>query len=140
MSRLDRLVRNVGPYMDDAEALLASVVGRRADGRGHVALVATDRRLLLVTEGFTRVMVDELPYGELTSFDRVDEHGTATVEVVATEARWRLERIELDAEAGVALELIERRCRAARTAPAGATAAAPAIVPPRVRILPSSVG
>lgn len=110
MSRLDRLVRSVGPRMDDAEVLIASVLGHRADGRGHVALVATDRRLLLVTEGFTRTMLDELGYAGITSFRRTDGPEGSTVDVTATDARWRVERIPDGAEERVALALIERRC------------------------------
>jgi hypothetical protein len=128
MSRLDRLVRSAGARMDDDEVLVASVLGRRSDGRGHAALVATDRRLLLVTEGFTRTMIDELEYGEVTAFDRLDDGVSTTVDVVATEARWRLERIELDAGARVALDLIARRCR-----PASPTVEPPARSP-RVRL------
>ncbi|MBW3659589.1 MAG: PH domain-containing protein [Actinobacteria bacterium] len=110
MSRLDRLVRSVGPRMDEAEVLIASVLGHRPDGRGHLALVATDRRLLLVTEGFARTMVDELSYAGITSFSLTDDPSGTVVEVVAREARWRLERIEASPEARVALALIERRC------------------------------
>lgn len=131
MSRLDRLVRCVGPRMDEAEVLIASVLGHRADGRGHVALVATDRRLLLVTEGFTRTMVDEIPFTEVTGFDRQDDGDATTVEVTALDARWRVERIVADAAGRVATGLIERRCRQA-------TEPRPAPMPPlprRVRVL-----
>lgn len=131
MSRHDRLVRSVGPRMDEAEVLIASVLGHRVDGRGYVALVATDRRLLLVTEGFTRTMVDELAYSTITSFDRSDAPAGTTIEVVATDARWRVERITASPEVGVALALIERRC----LRPDGAVVPPRPHVPPRVRLL-----
>lgn len=122
--------------MDDAEVLIASVLGHRADGRGHVALVATDRRILLVTEGFTRTMIDELLWAEITGFVRADDGGAATVEVVATDARWRVERIECDPAGLVALGLIERRCLQA-VAPPRPTMPP---LPQRVRLLQPEAG
>lgn len=132
MSRLDRLVRTVGPRMDDAEVLIASVLGHRGDGRGHVALVATDRRVLLVTEGFARTMIDEMPYEEITDFRRSGEGGSTTVEVVGTEARWRIDRIAHEPADVVAVGLIERRCQ--RGTGTAAASAPPVRIPP-VRIL-----
>ncbi|MBW3619483.1 MAG: hypothetical protein KY461_04510 [Actinobacteria bacterium] len=136
MSRLDRLVRTIGPRMDEAEVLIASVLGHRGDGRGHVALVATDRRLLLVTEGFTRTMIDELFYTDVTGFTRTADGAGTTVEVIATEARWRVERIESDAAGHVALGLIERRCQ--RATEPQRTPMPP--LPRRVRVLQPDVG
>lgn len=136
MSRLDRLVRHVGPRMDDAEVLVASVLGHRTDGRGHAALVATDRRLLLVTEGFTRTMLDELSYADITGCHRTDDADTSTLEVEASDARWRVDRIAHDPSSLVALGLIQRRCDAA----AGPQRPPMTPLPRRVRVLQPDAG
>lgn len=136
MSRLDRLVRTVGPHLADAENLLTSVLGRRADGRGHAALVATDQRLLLLTEGFTRTMIEDLAYGDITAFTLTDEGSDVVVEVVATEARWRLEHVDRAPATTVALALMAERCRRTAAA-AGPTARSVQGPPARVKVLPA---
>ncbi len=138
MSRLDRLVRTAGAHMDDDENLLGSVLGRLAASRAHVALVATDRQLLVVRDHLSRDTVERHPYGDVTAFEREDAPGALAVEVVTTAGRVRIERIADTAEARVALRLMARRVEAndattLRTA--GGPAGAPPATPARVRIV-----
>lgn len=138
MSRLDRLVRAVGPVVDDDEGLIGSVLGRETEGRAHLALVLTDRRLVVVRERFTHPSVETHLYGEVTSFHRQDAPGAIAVDIVTSNGRVRLDRISDEPAARVVLQLLERRIEAGGVRDAQATAATepgPTPVRPMVRIV-----
>lgn len=137
MSRLDRLVRATAAHVQDDEGLLASVVGRMAEPRGYVALVATDRRLLVVTSRLGRPTVESLAYADISVFDRQDGP-PISVELVALAGRFHIEHIADDAISRVALRLIANRIdRAVHPVSPAATAVAPAVVPLRRPTVPS---
>jgi hypothetical protein len=135
MSRLDRLVRAAAAALDDFEGLLGSALGHDGEHRRRVALVATDRRLLLVGERFVGVDVTAIPYGEVTGIERKDGR-TLAVTVVTGSGRHTVTDIVDEPSARVALQLVERRAagEAAAGRPAGTPVAA-AARPARVRVL-----
>lgn len=131
MGRLDRLVRAATQQLEPGEGLLASLCGRHPERRGHVAVVATDRRVLVVHERFHGVEVRAVAYAEITGVER--EHGVPLgVTLVTPDDPIALTRIRDGAGARVALGLIERRVRGAATAAPGDW---PAERPQRVRVL-----
>lgn len=124
MSRLDRLVRAAWPHLDDEEALLGSILGRVADERARAAVVATDRRVVVVIERFNGPEVRCFRYADITDLEREDVAGLARLSIVASTGRAAIDRIEADASARVVLQLLERRAEVAeertiRTATAG---------------------
>lgn len=48
MNRTDRAVRRASHHLAEGEALIASTLGREADGRRRQVVLLTDRRVLLV--------------------------------------------------------------------------------------------
>jgi hypothetical protein len=135
MSRLDRLVRAAAAALDDFEGLLGSALGHDGEHRRRVALVATDRRLLLVGERFVGVDVTSLPYDEITAIEREDGR-TLAVTIVTAGGRHSVTDIVDEPSARVALQLAERRAaRDAATGQAAGTPVAGAPRPARVRVL-----
>lgn len=136
VGHLDRLVRASASALEDGEGLLGSVLGRDGDGRSRTALVATDRRLLLILERFVGVQVTAVPYGDITALERVDGD-TISITLVTAAGRHVVTRISDEPCVRVALALASRRIAQVDGSGAAspATTAAGTPLPARVRIL-----
>lgn len=122
MAALARIVHRVRQDLDPEEGLLASVLGREHGGRRRLAIVATDRRLLLVA--LRPEPPRELAYRGLEA-DLTVADGAAAVTLRTEGATHEVDRIGDVAAARILVELIAHRTDTA-------TRATP---PPRVRVV-----
>ena len=106
MGALAHVIRRLRADLGPSEGLLASVLGREAGGRRRVAIVATDRRLLLAT--LRPQPVTELDYTDL-EVDLVLEDGRASITLLADGTAHEIDRISDVASARLLVDLIGQR-------------------------------
>lgn len=106
MATLDRFVRQTRRFLEPSEGLLATALGREAGGRRRVAVVATDRRVLLVH--LRPEAPRELPYTGLEVTCSRDEGGGRLV-LSGPAGRVEVERIADTAAAELLVSLVRRR-------------------------------
>ncbi len=124
MGALARVVRRLRSDLGPSEGLLASVLGRERGGRRRVAIVATDRRLLLAT--LRPEPVTELGYAGLEAGLTVED-GRARITLLADGTAHQVDRVGDVGSARLLVDQIRQRTDP-RERPE---------VPPRVRIVPS---
>lgn len=106
MATVDRFVRQVRRYLHPGEGLLATLAGREPSGRRRVGVVATDRRLLVVT--VRPEPPAEFAYGQLEIIcDTVD--GGALLALRTADDVVEIARIADLPRARLLVDLVDRR-------------------------------
>lgn len=106
MGLLGRIVRRVRPQLSPDEGLLASVLGRELDGRRRVAIIATDRRLLLAA--LRPEPPIELRYRSVSASCEA-RAGGASITLTTPDATHGIERIGDVTAARLLVDLINQR-------------------------------
>lgn len=90
MLRIDRFVGRARQHLGPTEGLVATVVGREAGGRRRTAIVATDRRLFLVT--LRPEPPVEIPYRDL-EIEVSSSPRSAEIVLTGPDATYAVDRI-----------------------------------------------
>jgi hypothetical protein len=106
VAALGHAIRRARARLGPFEGLLGSVLGRERGGRRRVAIVATDRRVLLVS--LRPEPPVELAYGDLSA-DLVVDDGHAAVTLRTDEATHAVDRVGDVAAARLLVDLISQR-------------------------------
>lgn len=114
MSVLDRAIRIARGTLGPDEGLLASVLGRETDGRRRIAVVVTDRRLLLV---HLRPQPPVALPLDSVQLELDVQGGEATLTVLAAGERHDVARIRDVAAARLLAELVAQHAAAPRMEP-----------------------